>query len=236
MLLANDTDINLPADGDSTETGNTVTENYVSTDKKQCTITKNGDTWIYEFNVYDDEALYYVYEEVPDGYISDATVNKPKKVNDGSLTKRQTITNTKKDAPKLEYGNLTISKKVTNSDIPVTDDTTLFTFRITLSGEKITEDQHFGAYEFVYDTVTEKATAEVTLKSGEQVEIEGIPAGTDYEIEETELYGYTSVPPDNASGTITKDTTSEVKWVNQADDRETGAVHVSKTLWYFIKL
>lgn len=230
MLLANDTDINLPADSDSTETGNTVTENYVSTDKKQCTITKNGDTWIYEFNVYDDEALYYVYEEVPDGYISDATVNKPKKVNDGSLTKRQTITNTKKDAPKLEYGNLTISKKVTNSDIPVTDDTTLFTFRITLSGEKITEDQHFGAYEFVYDTVTEKATAEVTLKSGEQVEIEGIPAGTDYEIEETELYGYTSVPPDNASGTITKDTTSEVKWVNQADDRETGAVHVSKTV------
>lgn len=228
MMLTDDIEDNSSAGDDSAETGGTVMESYVSTDKNKCKITKNGDTWIYEFNVYDDEALYYVYEEVPEGYISDATINKPKNVNDGSITKRQTITNTKKGEPKPDYGNLTLLKEVTKNGIKVTGDNTVFNFKITLQGNEISNDdtpQYFGAYEFV------NGVANITLTADNPITITDIPAGTQYMIEETDVpYGYTSAEHESKNGTITVNTISSVTWENQADNRETGEFHVSKTV------
>lgn len=220
----------LTASNEGTEnTGSTnETINY-DTDSLKIEPTKTGSTWTYEIPVHDADVLYYVWEEtVPAGYTTDATQDEPKKVNDPEVTRLQTITNTKTP---IEKGNLTLSKNVTKGGTAVTSDTTEFTFKITLSGTNITEDQYFDAYTFVYDTNTKEATAEVTLKHGESITISGIPAGTAYTIEETsKLYGYTSVNPVNANGTIVKDTTSSVEWENQSDNRASGEFHVSKSV------
>lgn len=219
------------AEESTSGTSGTGTSEKINYDTKTLKIepTKVGNTWTYVIPVHDADVLYYVWEEtVPNGYISDATKNEPKKVNAPEVTRRQTITNTKTT---IEKGNLTLSKTVTKGGIAVADDTTLFTFKITISGDKITENQYFDAYTFIYDESTKKASAEVTLKHGESITISGIPVGTLYTIQETsELYGYTSVTPVNASGTIVKDTTASVEWENQADNRATGEFHVSKTV------
>ncbi len=225
MLMAEGDD--SPAD-DSAQTDNTVTESYVSTNGNQCTIEKKGDTWIYTFKVYDDEALYYVYEELVEGYISDATQNSPKKVNeDGSITKQQTVTNTKIGEPIPEVGSLKITKEVTKGGVKVTDDNTVFKFKITLTGSGISNDgtsQYFGAYEF------NNGVAEISLTANKPITIPDIPVDTTYTIKEIEVpYGYTSAI-DEKTGTIVKNTTSSVTWENKADNRETKDFHVFKTV------
>ena len=70
---------------------------YVSTDPDHCKITKDGDTWTYEFSVADDSAKYYAYEDDLDGYTSSNDAS-----SYGITTKNEplTIANTADDVPK----------------------------------------------------------------------------------------------------------------------------------------
>ena len=81
---------------------------YISTDSKNCTITKNGDEWTYEFSVADDSAKYYAYEDDVDGYTSsnDARSSYGITTKDDPLT----ITNTANDQPKP--ASLVLAKSV----------------------------------------------------------------------------------------------------------------------------
>ena len=81
---------------------------YSSTDSKNCTITKNGDEWTYEFSVADDSAKYYAYEDDVDGYTSsnDARSSYGITTKDDPLT----ITNTANDQPKP--ASLVLAKSV----------------------------------------------------------------------------------------------------------------------------
>lgn len=201
--------------------------NYISTE--DATWEKTDDTWVCIFKVYDDEAEYYVWEDNIPGYQSDATKNDPKKVNaDGNITQLQTITNTK---TKPDVGDLKLSKTVTKGSETLTDDTTEFEFQITLSGEKITENQYFGSTEFVYNSDNNNAVATVKLTCKTPVTISGIPADTNYSIEEINVpYGYSSDTSSPQSGTIEKDTTKEVEWKNFIIERDKSEFHVSKTV------
>jgi hypothetical protein len=92
---------------------------YVSTDKDHCTITKDGDTWIYEFSVVDDSAKYYAYEEDVKGYTSSNDVN-----SYGITTKDEplTITNTANNLPKEpKPASLSLSKTADGKQLVETD-------------------------------------------------------------------------------------------------------------------
>ena len=94
---------------------------YVSTDTDHCKITKDGDTWTYEFSVADDSAKYYAYEESVEGYTSSNDVN-----SYGITTKDEplTITNTANDLPKepkpasLSLSKTADGKQLVESDKP----------------------------------------------------------------------------------------------------------------------
>ena len=94
---------------------------YVSTDKDHCKITKDGDTWTYEFSVADDSAKYYAYEDDMDGYTSSVAGSYGIATKDEPLT----ITNTADDIseePKLASLSLSKSadgKQLVESDKPV---------------------------------------------------------------------------------------------------------------------
>ena len=80
---------------------------YVSTDEKHCKITKDGDTWTYEFSVADDSAKYYAYEESVEGYTSSNDAS-----SYGVVTKDEplTITNTATDYNEPKTASLSLSK------------------------------------------------------------------------------------------------------------------------------
>ena len=92
---------------------------YISTDKDHCKITKDGDTWTYEFSVADDSAKYYAYEESVEGYTSSNDVN-----SYGITTKDEplTITNTANELPKEpKPASLSLSKTADGKQIVETD-------------------------------------------------------------------------------------------------------------------
>ena len=81
---------------------------YVSTDTDHCKITKDGDTWTYEFTVADGSAKYYAYEEDVEGYTSSNDVN-----SYGITAKDEplTITNTANELPQEpKPASLSLSK------------------------------------------------------------------------------------------------------------------------------
>lgn len=73
---------------------------------------KNGDTWTYTFDVFDDSIKYYLYEEHIDGYLSDAMDNYII-INEPNVTKSAIITNTEED----EYSSLTLKKELDKGNI-----------------------------------------------------------------------------------------------------------------------
>ena len=95
---------------------------YVSTDEKHCKITKDGDTWTYEFSVADDSAKYYAYEDDVEGYTSSNDAS-----SYGIVAKDEplTITNTADDLPKepkpasLSLSKTADGKQLVESDKPV---------------------------------------------------------------------------------------------------------------------
>ena len=91
---------------------------YISTDSKNCTITKDGDEWTYEFSVADDSAKYYAYEDDVDGYTSSNDAS-----SYGVTTKDEplTITNTAKDYNEPKPASLSLSKTADGRQLVETD-------------------------------------------------------------------------------------------------------------------
>ena len=91
---------------------------YVSTDKDHCIITKDGDTWTYEFKVTDDSAKYYAYEDDVEGYTSSNDAS-----SYGIVTKDEplTITNTAKDYNEPKPASLSLSKTADGKQLVETD-------------------------------------------------------------------------------------------------------------------
>jgi len=137
---------------------------------------------------------------------------------DGTFTKTKTalsftITNYESNSEDpVKYGQLEILKVVTNSEgEELTDDETAFGFDIKLEGDKISGDQTFGDYVFV------DGVAKIKLKAGETVLIDKIPEGTTYTVDEVSVKGYEATCQSN-TGTIEKDSTASVVYINVKDD------------------
>ena len=124
------------------------------------------------------------------------------------------------------FGNLTVSKTVTGD---AGDPTENFTFTVTLSDTSITGT--CGDMNFV------NGVAEFTLKHGESMTAENLPANIAYEVSEAEANadGYTTTTV-NASGTIIGEETVTAAFTNTkeevppAPESKTGNLTVSKTV------
>lgn len=122
------------------------------------------------------------------------------------------------------FGNLAVSKTV---DGNAGDTSKEFNFTVMLqNSENKTENINgtFGEMEF------KNGVAEFTLKNGETKTAEGLPAGIQYSVNETEAdrdWYKTTVENENASGTIENNTTAEVKFTNTRNVRK---LSVSKTV------
>lgn len=211
----------LPANATSPTAGQTE---YVTEDDKWV---QNGDTWVYTFDVFDDTATFYLWEEYMDEYTSDA-MSEPI-VIDGSTDKVATITNTAQE----EYGSLTVSKRVAGGE-PVYDassnvtgytdpNNASFQFSLQLSGGKIGGTQVFG------NVVFEDGVASFQLKNGESRTFDRIPAGTTYTVTETPDSRYTTAS-NGAEGEIHSAETAEADFINTVIPKDDTKVYQDVTL------
>jgi len=145
---------------------------------------KNGDTWTYTFNVFDDQVKYFLTEETVAGYTADAT---SWTIDGRSGQKEATITN------KVATGNLSVQKKVVG-----TTTTDKFTFNITLEG--VTGDRVYGGVLFTDGQAT------ISLGNDETKTINGIPNGVSYTVTEVPDERF-NISYSNATGQITANTT-----------------------------
>ena len=106
-------------------------------------------------------------------------------------------------------GSLTISNNVTGN---AADTDKEFTFTITLDDETI--NGVYGDVEFVNGVAT------FTLKNGESKTAAGLPEGIGYTVTVSDNEGYT-VTVKNETGSIKKDMTVEVVFVNNKDEKTT---------------
>lgn len=207
------------ASSSAANSGKTV--EYISTDKKNCTITKDGDEWIYEFRVADDSARYYAYEEDVPGYRSSNDVN-----SYGITTKEspRTIVNTANNIPAdPKPASISLYKKVDGKQLdkdgkPTGKEATVpsyykdktYMFSIALSNSdasKLAGVKIFG------DTVFTDGKAKVGVKPGEKKTFTALPDGTSYTIEE-EKYRWFGTESENASGTLNAGDSKTVKFTN----------------------
>lgn len=92
-------------------------DNYSS--DTDATITKAADVWTYEFNVADDNATYYAWEDEIPNYISSNDLSNPAVTSKNSPA---TITNSlKKDNDKENYYSLDLTKKVDGKPVELID-------------------------------------------------------------------------------------------------------------------
>ena len=135
------------------------------------------------------------------------------KINKNQLT-AAVFKNTRKT------GSLKISKEV-DTRVPA-EKNAEYKFTVTLKNGDQYLNKTYGDYAF-----DENGQAEVTVKGGESVTIEGIPVGTTYEVKESEDSKFT-VEKTNATGTITTEQANvEAKIKNI---RKTGSLEVTKTV------
>ena len=138
---------------------------------------KDGNTWTYTFNVYDDTVPYYVWEDEVPGFTGDHTKDNILYIEPdetGKLPAVVSILNTSE----LKTGSLTIEKSAPGAGRS-------FLFTVILAGDKISGTQKFG------DVAFNEGVGTFTLSDGESVEISGIPVGTAYGVDESNSYGYT---------------------------------------------
>ena len=180
---------------------------YVSTDKDQCTVSKNGDEWIYTFKLVDGNAKYYVYEDDLDGYTSDTTIDTPKIA---TVSEPATITNTATDYK--ETGSLSVSKTVDGKQtdgssvtVPDTRTNQKFNFTVTLDG--ITGTKVFG------DAVFVDGVAKFQLGNGDSISFTDIPDGTKYTVKEDADSHFTCEKTGD-TGTVASGKTAEAKFIN----------------------
>lgn len=122
-------------------------------------------------------------------------------------------------------GSLAITKTVEN--VSTTED---FTFTVQLSNNN---GPLTGRYDYTVNggqtqqiVLDEHGQGTILLSHDETATITGLPAGASYTVSETSANGYVTVVPDNASGSITADTTVEVAFVNRATATLTGATEL----------
>lgn len=159
---------------------------------------KNGNTWTYTFDVFDDTIQYYLTEEPMEGYTSEAMDTYIIVNANGEVTKMATIVNT----AEIKTGALEVSKTVIG-----TATAQKFSFTISLAGPGITGTQIFS------DTIFSNGTATIQLASGESRTFDGIPEGTTYSVTESTPSNY-ELQSYNTSGNITEGTTSSATFIN----------------------
>ena len=174
---------------DLVSTGASQNVNYVSDDSKW---KKDGDVWTYTFDVFDDTATYWFYEDYIDGYSSDGYWDKKVQI-DGSVSKEFSFTNMAEgyvEPPEIKYGSLKLTKVVDGNNVVRENGKAIgdFVFTITLDGTPdLIEGRHIYG-----DTVFVDGVATVTLSDTETCLMTDIPAGLDYTIKENEYDGYTT--------------------------------------------
>ena len=203
------------ADGDETYTSKDIVSGqkdsskpyYDADDDTYEEWIKDGNTWKYTFQVFDDSKKYFVSESNVDGYSKLFSSKKSSSygiINDGTTPRSESITNTKHD-----FGSLQIKKTVTGANLPSDAQTHLFTFTIILKdrdGNQLTSPLLCGS------TVFTNGAATVTASASKPVTINNIPIGYTYTVTEEDTSDYTESAP--VSGTITKDTTATAAFTN----------------------
>ena len=145
-----------------TQSGGTATDEYVTTDTGADVDAEGGwekiddNTWKYVVNVFNDNAVYDVWEETIPGYTSEQyrSADKPALKLDGSESKTVTVTN-KADAA---FGELKVSKTVsgytTSQKFPIT---------VKLTGDNIPKGNK------VFNVTIGSSTNGVVFTNGEGV-------------------------------------------------------------------
>lgn len=198
------------------------------------TLVKNGDTWVYTFNVEDANREYYVYEQMlgglaNQGYTSSGSDGATALPNDPgkTSTKTYTITNSKAH-PTQQTGSLKVSKTVTNTTVPASL-ARKFAFTITLTASDtatqslISGSKIFGSVPFVNGVAT------ISLSNGESVTMDGIPAGVSYTVTEQSVSGFETTKTGD-TGTIANGVTSEVAFTNKRTYRGDALAYVPVTI------
>ena len=155
-------------------------------------------------------------------------------------------------------GNLEISKTVDWGNTGAEHNDKEFTYTVDFNGtETLSGNFEYTKYNAEQQPVSEDGTVleegqttgtitdggTLTLANGEHVEIEGLPAGTEFKVTETQEAGYTASvkvgdaetqQSNEATGTITSNATEEVSYTNRYSVTETslaaGSLHGEKML------
>ena len=146
------------------------------------------------------ENLTYTVTETGEPGFSTTSTGETGTIEEGVLS-RADFTNTKSATPK---GSLSISKTLQSGSSAES-----FSFKITLTGEKISGTQFFGDYVFKDGVLT------VSVGAGQTVTIPGIPAGTEYTVAELDASGFELVSSSGTTGTITENETASVSFTNR---------------------
>lgn len=200
---------------------------YFYGDNKAGTITDGGDLYLKHDEAVTirglPEGTQWIVTEVLDQELDWKVIPSSGKATgtiESGETDRIEFKNYKQNPP---LGNLKVSKKVEGND---GNRETNFSFKVTLQENSETKNINgtFGEMEF------KNGVAEFTLKNDETKTAEGLPAGIQYSVSETEAdrdWYKTTVENENASGTIENNTTAEVKFTNTRNVRK---LSISKTV------
>ena len=183
------------------------------------------DKWTYTYSdlpKYDENGVLYRYkvaETVPQDYDSAATSGEAVAVEDGDENVyTYDFTNVKKGALTVE--------KIVQGNRGETD--RAFTFIVTLAGESTTGAKADSVSGTFGDMTFENGKATFTLKHGESITANGLPAGLTYTVEETDANtdGYTTSNSGN-TGTIPSGDTAKVYFTNTKHEGEALTTSVS---------
>ncbi len=183
------------------------------------------DKWTYTYSdlpKYDENGVLYRYkvaETVPQDYDSAVTSGEAVAVEDGDENVyTYDFTNVKKGALTVE--------KIVQGNRGETD--RAFEFTVTLTGESTTGVKAEEINDKYGDMTFENGKATFTLKHGESITANGLPAGLTYTVEETDANadGYTTSNSGN-TGTIPSGDTAQVYFTNTRHEGEALTTSVS---------
>ena len=189
---------------------------------------KDGNVWSYVFDVFDDNAEYFFYEDYMDNYDSTGYWDLNVKIN-GSVSKEFSFTNTSKNYVEPvpdPTGGIEIAKSV-SGDVPRSDGKYIgdFNFTVTLTG-----DQQYIEGEKVYGGVLfTDGVAKLVVRDGRPLVIRDIPVGLSYSVQENEENNGTWLTTkSNTTGTIGADVIESVRFVNTKVNKETNSFTLTK--------
>ena len=203
----------------------------------------SDDTWVYTFNVFDDEALYYCWEDQLADYSSDAYESDNRTINNGTITKSISIINAKQieDLPEAEpdipvpasdtkYGYIEISKTVLGDVFRDENGKAKETFFFDVNlVDVIGEEDYISGTRVYSNYVFENGHAVVSLKDGELIQIR-VPIGLTFAVSE-QTPNFYDVESTGTVGTIEEEQISSVSFVNTYNKQvEYGRLTVAKTV------